>query len=71
MRGRLEIALVSRKFLFMLLLCSPLPAFAYVDPGSGMLIWQGLLAALGVLIAFVRNPWQAIKDIAKRILRKK
>ncbi|HXE89542.1 MAG TPA: hypothetical protein VNK82_01120 [Terriglobales bacterium] len=27
-------------------LLSEAPAFAYTDPGSGMLLWQGLMAAL-------------------------
>ena len=27
------------------ILLSEAPAFAYTDPGSGMLLWQGLMAA--------------------------
>ncbi len=33
------LAVVIAVFLF------PVPAFAYTDPGSGMLIWQALMAA--------------------------
>lgn len=43
------------------------PAQAYVDPGSGMLIWQGLLAALGVVVLFLRNPWQRFKLLLARL----
>lgn len=42
-------------------------ALAYVDPGSGMLLWQGLLAAIGGVLVFVRNPWQAIKNLLRRL----
>lgn len=55
-----------------LVLCLLLPgtAFAYVDPGSGMLLWQGLLAAIGAVIVFVRHPWRALKEFVRRLLRR-
>ena len=53
-----------------ILLLSPLPAFAYVDPGSGMLIWQGLIAVVGAGIVFLRNPVDGLKRLWKRIRRK-
>ena len=37
-------------------------AHAYVDPGSGMLLWQGLIAAVGAVLIFLRNPVQVIKS---------
>ena len=43
------------------------PAFAYVDPGSGMMLWQGVLAAIGAVLVFVRNPWHALKDLLRRL----
>ncbi|WP_349742759.1 hypothetical protein [Roseateles cavernae] len=49
---------------------APLSAFAYVDPGSGMLIWQGLLALLGAVLIFMRNPIEAIKRLLSRFKRK-
>ena len=49
------------------LIASPTAAFAYVDPGSGMLIWQGLLAAVGAAIVFMRNPVETIKGIVNRL----
>lgn len=42
----------------------PAGAYAYVDPGSGMLFFQGIVAAIGVLLAVVRHPWVAIKRMA-------
>jgi hypothetical protein len=32
--------------LFVLLIATERPAKAYVDPGSGALVWQGMLASL-------------------------
>ncbi|ARN22659.1 hypothetical protein [Piscinibacter gummiphilus] len=52
------------------ILLSPAAAFAYVDPGSGMLLWQGLLAALGAVIVFVRSPVKAIRSLLDRLRRK-
>lgn len=37
------------------------PAFAYVDPGAGMVVWQGLLALIGAVAVFARRPWQALR----------
>lgn len=41
-------------------------AHAYVDPGSGMLIWQGLIALIGAVVIFVRHPIDTIKRWLKR-----
>jgi hypothetical protein len=59
---------IRRKLLLVLLAISPASAFAYVDPGSGMLVWQGLLAALGAVIMFFRNPVELIKRLWHRLL---
>lgn len=45
-------------------------AFAYVDPGSGMLVWQGLIAAIGAMVVFVRNPTAKIKSLLSRFRKK-
>lgn len=42
-------------------------AYAYVDPGSGMLLWQGLVALIGAVLIFFRNPIQVIKSWIDRI----
>lgn len=61
---------IRRFALVAALAVSPVSAFAYVDPGSGMLLWQGLLAALGAVIMFVRNPWESIKRFLRRFQSK-
>ncbi len=48
----------------------PSDAFAYIDPGSGMLYWQGLIAVIGGLVMLVRNPIQTIKAWFQRLRRK-
>jgi hypothetical protein len=52
-------------------LCAAPSAFAYVDPGSGMLLWQGLIAAVGAGIIFIRNPRQAIRKLFDRFKKDK
>lgn len=52
------------------LLVLPLTAHAYVDPGTGMLVWQGLIAAIGAMLVFVRNPKAALKRLLDRFKRK-
>lgn len=46
------------------------PAFAYVDPGTGMLAIQGLIALVIGVIAFVRHPFQAISRWWRRLTGK-
>ena len=41
--------------------------WAYVDPGSGMLMWQGLVAAIGAVLIFIRNPIQLLKSWIERL----
>lgn len=56
--------------LLLLLLLLPLHAHAYVDPGAGMLIWQGLLALIGAVLVFIRNPRNTLKRWWQRIIRR-
>ena len=42
---------------------------AYVDPGTGMVLWQGLVAALGALILFVRRPRQEFGSLLRYLLK--
>ena len=46
-----------------ILLLLPNLAFAYVDPGTGVLLWQGLIAAVGVILLLVKRPLLWIKKI--------
>jgi hypothetical protein len=58
----------SRLFVALLLglVCSA-PASAYVDPGTGMLLLQGLLALIGGIVFFVRNPLRALRALVDRL----
>jgi hypothetical protein len=61
----------NRRYGVLLMLAAlPLSAHAYVDPGSGMLIWQGVLALIGAIIVFLRNPVESIKRLFSRFKRK-
>ncbi len=54
----------------MLLALLPLPGHAYVDPGTGMLLVQGLVALVGAIIVFVKNPIASVKALIARFRRK-
>lgn len=53
--------------LALVLLLLPLPCYAYIDPASGAMLLQGLVALIAVIVAFIKNPVGTIKGwIARR-----
>jgi hypothetical protein len=50
-----------------LLLVSTLPAFAYLDPGTGSLVLQMLVAGALTAAASIRFFWSRIKDFVRRL----
>jgi hypothetical protein len=42
------------------------PAYAYVDPGTGLLLMQGLIALVGGAVVFLKNPIASIKALIAR-----
>jgi hypothetical protein len=55
----------------MVILClAPQDAFAYVDPGSGLLLIQGLLAVIGGTIVFLKDPIAGFKRLWARFFSK-
>jgi hypothetical protein len=56
-------ALVAMLVLFL----APQDALAYVDPGSGLLLIQGLLAVIGGIIVFFKDPMAGFKRLWVRI----
>ena len=46
----------------MLLLAAPQPAHAYVDPGSGAMLWQILAAAVIGSLFYVRKVFTWVRD---------
>jgi hypothetical protein len=49
---------------------APGDAFAYIDPGSGFLLIQGLLALIGGVIVFIKDPVGACKRLWARLFSK-
>lgn len=59
----------KRKWLvlaFVGLLFFPLEAAAYIDPGAGSLILQGIVGALATLAAVVATSWGRIRGLLAR-----
>jgi hypothetical protein len=54
-----------------LLLTACTAAHAYIDPGSGMLAIQGLIALVIGILAFVRHPVRTVRDWLDRWRRRK
>lgn len=48
--------------LLLLLICTERPAAAYVDPGSGALVWQGMLASLLGAVFYFRRSIAWVRD---------
>jgi hypothetical protein len=52
--------------LLVLLAVAPLPAFAYIDPGTGSMLVQSLLAVVAGALVFGRTLWQRVKGLMRR-----
>jgi len=57
-------------FNLLFFLCSP-SAYAYLDPGTGSMILQAVLAAVVGSALAIKMFWKRIKDIFFSIFRKK
>ena len=44
------------------------PAYAYLDPATGSILLQGLIAGIAGLAVVLRLYWQRIKSLFRRIL---
>jgi hypothetical protein len=50
-----------------LLLCAaPADAFAYLDPGTGSLLLQGLIASVAAGVMVLRGQWARVRDFLLR-----
>jgi len=58
---------LARAYLVLALAMLPSTAYAYVDPGTGMLFIQGLVAAIGAVIVFIRNPVLTIRSWIEKL----
>lgn len=54
-------------FVFFVSMTYVSPASAYIDPGSTLLLIQGLLALVGGIVVFVKHPIRAIKSLYARL----
>lgn len=55
--------------LVFLLLVAP-DVFAYLDPGTGSIILQGLIAAVAAIVTYFGLYWQKVKAFFQRFRRK-
>ncbi|MEX2366322.1 MAG: hypothetical protein WD601_06920 [Pseudohongiellaceae bacterium] len=46
-----------------ILLCAASPTYAYLDPGTGSMILQGLIAGVAVASLTVKTWWYQIKGL--------
>ena len=51
------------KFLFFIfaLISYTSPAYAYIDPGTGSMLVQGLIGGVAVVMSFLSLYWQKVK----------
>lgn len=61
-----EMNLKKTRILLILMTVTISNAWAYVDGGTGMLLIQGLLALIGAIIFFIKNPINTIRNWLKR-----
>lgn len=61
----------SSILLFVMAMTFAIPAYAYLDPGSGSIILQGLLAAIAGALAAIKLYWLKLKNFFLRLLGKK
>jgi predicted lipid-binding transport protein (Tim44 family) len=56
-----------RFWIFILAVCAPNPAYAYLDPGTGSMILQLLLGGVAGVLIIGKLYWQLFTDLfAKR-----
>ena len=64
-------ATFSQATLAIVLLLSSAPAHAYLDPGTGSMLLQGILAGIAAAGAFMSLNYYRLKAFALRLMRKK
>jgi len=51
----------ARIFIGTLAFAASVPAYAYIDPGTGSILLQSLLAGVAVALGVMRNYWHRIR----------
>ena len=57
-------------WLSVLWLARPEPIFAYLDPGTGSMFLQGLIAVIAATMAAASVYWRALRDFFRRLMGK-
>ena len=59
----MNVSVSNLKFLFLIfgLISYASPAYAYLDPGTGSMLLQGLIGGIATAIAFLSIYWQKVK----------
>lgn len=60
----IELKIVLRAVLLCVAFSSP--AYAYVDPGSALLVLQSIFAIIGAALTFIKKPRQMIAKLFSR-----
>lgn len=61
-------SIINSKFLCLsiILVSYTTPAFAYLDPGTGSMLLQGLIGGIAIAASFLSIYWQKVKDFFGR-----
>jgi hypothetical protein len=49
-------------------LALPEPAAAYLDPGTGSMLLQGLIAVIAASVAAVGMYWRVLRDFVRKLM---
>jgi hypothetical protein len=55
--------------LCLLALCLPQTALAYIDPGTGAYLVQGLVALVGAVAFYVSHPAELLRKLREKLTR--
>ena len=58
-------------FLFIVYFAFQVNAHAYLDPGTGSIILQGIIAAIALVGSYLSFYWKKVKDFFKKFSKKK
>ena len=58
---RMPVSILKSLFLIVGLISYTSPAYAYLDPGTGSMLLQGLIAGFAIIISFLSIYWQKVK----------
>ena len=57
----IPVSILTSLFLIVSLITYTSPAYAYLDPGTGSMLLQGLIGGLAVVLSFLSIYWQKVK----------